>query len=167
LSRPKRAQHTMGMPFGIIFAIFMIIIFIVIAFIAVRHFLDIGSCSSVGLFYDELQKKVDDVWASQESDKEFGINLPSGVMKVCFGNLTAEITQTAGVLEDYDEISIHKYQEANVFLIPGGEACEMQFHTIKHINISKITETRNPYCVDVSRGLVLRKGFYDKYVVVE
>ena len=167
LVNSKRAQHTVGLPFGIIFAIFLIIVFIVIAFIAIRHFLDIGECSSVGLFYDELQGEVDDVWATQESDSVFEIDLPSGVQKVCFGNLTDEITQTDAVLNDYDEISIYKYQEANIFLIPPGEACEMQFTKIEHINITKITETRNPYCVDVSRDLVLKKGFYDKFVVVE
>ena len=163
----KRGQHTMGMPFGIIFAIFLIVVFIVIAFIAVNHFLDIGGCAGVGLFYDELQQEVDDVFVSQESEKQFEIDLPSGVRRVCFGDLNAEITQTDEVLLDYDEISIYKFQEANVFLIPPGQACEMQFTTIEYINITKITSERNPYCVDVSRGLILKKGFYDKYVVVE
>ena len=163
----KSAQHTMGLPFGIIFAIFLIIVFIVIAFVAIKYFLDIGSCSGVGMFYDELQRGVDDVWATQESNREFEMDLPSGVMKICFGNLTGEISQTDEVLDDYGEISIYKYQDANVFLSQAGEACEMQFSKIEHINITKITENRNPYCVDVSRGLVLKKGFYDKFVVVE
>jgi hypothetical protein len=43
----------------------------------------------------------------------------------------------------------------------------MQFTKIEHINITKITETRNPYCVDVSRDLILKKGFYDKFIMVE
>jgi hypothetical protein len=168
--RGKRGQHTVGLPFGIIFAIFLIVIFIVIAFIAVSHFFDIGKCSSVGMFYEELQKEVDEVWVSQETaGKDFEINLPSGIMKVCFANLTSDILPEgdASVLDDYDEISIYKYQEANIFLVPGGGACEMQFNNIKHINITKITETRNPYCVDVSRDLVLKKGFYDKFVIIE
>ena len=97
LSRPKLAQQTMGIPFGLIFAIFLIVVFIVIAFIAVRHFLDIGSCSETGLFYDSLQKKVNEALSSQLSDFKFDINLPSGIQKVCFGNLSADITNT----EDY------------------------------------------------------------------
>jgi len=163
----KKGQHTVGLPFGIIFAIFLIIVFIVVAFIAVNHFLDIGACSSVGMFYDELQQEVNDVFTSQEAEKQFEINLPSGISKVCFSDLNEEITQTEEVLRDYNEISIYKYQEANVFLIPPGKACEMQFTNIEHLNITKITEARNPYCVDSGSALILKKGFYDKFVVVE
>ncbi len=66
----------MGMPFGMIFAIFLIVVFVVIAFMAVDHFLDLGQSASVGMFYEDLQGAVDDAVRNQESDSDFVINLP-------------------------------------------------------------------------------------------
>tara|TARA_Y100000310_G_scaffold337377_1_gene424298 strand:+ start:1084 stop:1602 length:519 start_codon:yes stop_codon:yes gene_type:complete len=167
LVKDKFGQSTMGLPFGIIFALFLIVVFIVIAFIAVNYFLDIGKCASVGMFYEELQGEVNDVLVSQETDNvEFEVDLPSGIERVCFWDTGGDTTRTASVLEDYDKISIYQVQDANVFLIPPGKACEMQFKKIENINITEITSERNPYCVDAGRGLVLSKGFYDKFVVV-
>lgn len=163
LIKNKRAQHTMGLPFGMIFAIFLIVIFIVIAFIAINHFLDIGKCSSVGMFYDELQREVDSVWASQESKSDFEINLPSGILKICFANLSADAIEPG---EDYDAIKDYEIYEANVFLLPPGEACNMPYKMIEHINITKITESQNPKCFDVSRDLIIEKGFYEKFVMI-
>ena len=40
----KKAQQTMGMPFGVIFSIILIIVFIVVAVIVVKHFLGLKKC---------------------------------------------------------------------------------------------------------------------------
>ena len=166
----KRGQHTIGLPFGMIFAIFLIVIFLSIAFIAIRHFLKVGRCSSVGQFYDDteesqgLQYWVNRVMSSQKSSTEFDIDLPSGIKKVCFADLRAEITAPG---EDYDMIEEFDIYEANVFLVPPNDACNAPYKMIEHLNISKITANENPYCVDVDSGLTIKKGIYDKDVVVE
>ena len=159
----KRAQQSVEMPFGIIFAVFLIVIFVIIAFNATKHFLDVGKCSSVGLFYDELQKEVDSIWASQSAEKQFKISLPSGIKKICFGDLNGRITSPGA---DYDSISIYDVQDANTFLVPPENACNMAYKKINHINITQITSKKNPYCVDVTQPLNLKKGFYDKSVLV-
>lgn len=153
----------MGMPFGLIFAIFLIVIFIVIAFIAVGHFLDISRCSSIGNFYDSLQDEVDSVWASQESSEVYEIELPSGIERICFSNLSAEVNNE----EDYMLIERYSVYEANVFLVPPEKGCNMPYNNIEHINISEITKNQNPYCVDVSRTLKIEKDFYDKRVLIK
>lgn len=152
------------MPFGIIFAIFLIVIFIIIAFNVTKHFMEVGQCSSVGLFYDELQAEVDDIWSSQAGEKDFEMNLPTGIKKICFGDLMGTISNPG---EDYDSISIYDVEEANTFLLPPEKACRMAYKNIKHINVSKISSVKNPYCVDVSQPLKLKKGFYDKSVLIE
>lgn len=157
----KRGQQTMGMPFGMIFAIFLIVVFVVIAFIAVKSFLDIGDSASVGMFYDELQEAVDDALRSQESDRSFVIDLPSGIEKVCFGNLSAVISNPGA---EYDAIRNYDVYDANVFLVPPEEAENMQWKKIERLNITKITAVENPYCVDVDVDLRIRKGFYDRLV---
>jgi hypothetical protein len=160
----KRGQQAIGMSFGMMFAIFLIIVFVVIAFIAVNSFLDLGGSASVGLFYDELQETVNDALRSQESNRNFVLNLPSGVEKICFGNLSASITNPG---EDYDSIRDYEVYDANTFLLPPEKASGMQWKEIDRIDIAKITETKNPYCVDVDVGLMIRKEFYDRLVWIE
>ena len=159
----KLGQHTMGMPFGMIFAIFLIVVFVVIAFIAVGFFLDIGRASGVGLFYRELQDAVDGAWSGQSGEFDFEIDLPDGIDEVCFGNLSGVITNQD---PRYDEILNYDVYDANTFLVPPENAENMQWKLIKHLDVDKITETKNPYCVSVEDGLRIKKGFYDKLVVI-
>lgn len=160
----KRGQQSTEMPFGIIFAVFLIVIFVIIAFNATKHFLEVGKCSSVGMFYDELQAAVDDLWSSQSGEKEFKVNLPSGIDRICFADLTGKITNPG---KDYDSISVYEEDEANTFLVPSENACNMAYKNIKHLNVTQTTSKKNPYCIDVSRTLKLKKGFYDKSVLIE
>lgn len=153
----------MGMPFGMIFAILLIIVFVVIAFIAIKGFLDIGRTSGVGMFYDELQDAIDDAWKGQSSEVAFKINLPSNIEKVCFGNLTQGIDSGP----EYNAIRDYDVYNANIFLVPPEYAEGMAWKLIEHIDIARTTEGNNPYCVDVEDGLKINKGFYDKLVWVE
>jgi len=160
----KKGQQTMGMPFGMIFAIFLIVVFVVIAGIAVRSFLDLGKSAGVGMFYDELQGAVNDAVRGQESDRSFVIDLPSDIEKVCFGNLSARISNPGA---DYEAIKNYDVYDANVFLVPPEYAQGMQWKLIDRINVTRITTKENPYCVDVDDGLNIKKGFYDRFVWIE
>lgn len=161
----KKGQQAVGMSFGMMFAIFLIIVFVVISFIAVNSFLDIGESASVGLFYDELQEAVNNAVRSQESDRKFSINLPSGIKTICFANLSADDVDKND--ENWDELRNFMFYEGNTFLLPTGKAQGMEWKEIDRINISKITEVKNPYCVDVDDGLRIKKGFYDRLVWIE
>ena len=157
----KKGQQTMGMPFGIIFAIILIVVFVVIAFIAVGFFLDVGRSSGVGMFYREFQDAVNDATRGQFGESSFEIDLPSEIKRVCFADLSAEITNP-GV--DYDAIRNYDVYDANVFLVPPEKAQNMQWKLIEGINVSRTTEGSNPYCVDADGDFVIKKGFYDKLV---
>ena len=154
----------MGLPFGMIFAIILIVVFVVIAFIAVGYFLDIGRASGVGLFYRELQGVVDDAMRGQSSEVGFDIDLPSKVLFVCFANLSGEITNRGA---EYEAIRNYDVYEANVFLVPPEFAENMQWKFVEHLNVGKITESENPYCVSADGELRVGKGFYDKLVWVK
>ncbi len=160
----KKAQQTMGMPFGMIFAIFLIVVFIVIAFIAVKGFLNIGTCAGIGLFYDELQGAVNEAWSGQSGEFDFDVNLPSGITEVCFGNLSLGMSNPD---PKYDSLEIYDIQDANIFLFPPEKACDMPWKLIEHIDVAKITVSSNPYCVPSDGKLRIKKGFYDKLVVIE
>lgn len=153
----------MGLPFGLIFSIILIIIFIVVAFIAIKYFLNLGSLAKIGMFYEDLQNSVDEAWRSQSSKKNFKINLPSKIEKVCFANLTKKVTGSAN---DFRRIQYSSY-DSNLFLIPPEEAKGLESTTIKHINLSKIIEKSNPYCVSSDATLKIKKDFYDRLVFIE
>jgi len=160
----KKAQQTMGMPFGMIFSIFLIVVFIVIAFIAVKSFLGTSEIASIGLFYEDLQSEVSETIQQQMSESEFKIDLPKKIKKVCFANLSTKITNDG---PEYQAIKNYDVYKANIFLIPPEQAPNMDWDFIDHINTTKITETKNPYCVPVSNKLKISKGFYDKLVTIQ
>lgn len=160
----KSGQSIMGLPFGIIFSIILIVVFIMAAFFAINHFLEISKCTQVGEFYDDLQKNVNDAMASGGSEFTFKTSLPSGIQKICFANLSAPIT---GDKEDYEAMKNYDVYDANTFLLPSGKTCGMQYKLIQRINVSEITKMKNPYCVDVARDLVIKKEIYGKYVIIK
>ena len=121
----KKAQQSMSLPFGMIFSIFLIVIFIITAIWGIKYFLNVGDCSKVGYFYENLQREVDRAYQSQSSDHFCGFNnlddsvecqfiLPSGVEKICIGNLSEPITAN---VNDYNQISIYDYEDANTYIV--------------------------------------------------
>lgn len=161
----KKAEGAVGMSFGWIFSLILIVFFIFAAIYGIKAFLDMRSCSQVGNFYDSLQKNVDQAYSSSSSDFEMDANVP-GIDMVCFANLSEEIT---GPLEAYDQISIYEIYNANTFLVPAQKSCDMPYKTIKHLNLTKTTLSKNPLCFDISNGdkIKIVKGYYDKGVTIK
>ena len=154
----------MAMPFKMIFAIFLIIVFVVFAFIAIKGFLKIGETSNVGLFYEELQESVNNAMREQSSSFDFKIDLPGGITHICFANLSADITNTS---EPYSQIKFFDIYNANTFLVPPEKSQDMAWKLIDNINITKITATSNPYCISTKKDLKIKKDFYDRLVTIE
>lgn len=162
----KDKKGDMSLPFGLIFSIILIVVFIVIAFIAIKYFLNIGDCSKVGQFYDNLQQKVDSAWRSQLSEFEYDISVPSGVSKLCFANASAASLGNV-TKADYTAIRRYSVYDANTFLLPSEKTCNMPYKQINHINLSAIIGTKNPYCIDVANKITIKKGVFDKLVTIQ
>lgn len=160
-----RGQQSIGMSFGMIFAIFLIVVFVVIAFVAINHFLDIGKTSEVGQFYNDLQSAVDNAWNGQSSESNFKIKLPSGIDYVCFANLTKN--QRGPFDSEYDELEIYDISEKNVFIVPPTGANGLEKYLVKHIDLERIISDKNPNCFEPGNNLRISKGFYDKLVMIE
>ena len=154
------------MSFSVIFSVFLIIFFIVIAFIAIRHFLGLRDCAKVGLFIEDFQKDIDTAWNSQKFSDEFGYTIPRNLDYVCFANLSENVR--GGELErDIDrDIGVYQHSGANLFFYPRENSCDMPYYKLKHINITKITESRNPYCIENDGRVVIEieKGFNEGLV---
>ena len=161
----KKAEGAIGMSFGWMFSLILIVFFIFAAIYGIRAFLNMASCTKVGTFYESLQDKVDEAYRSSSSDFEMDVKIP-GINMICFANLSEEIT---GSSEAYEEIEKYEIYGANTFLLPTQKACDMPYKTIKHLNISKTTKSKNPLCFDISEDGKIRitKEYYDKAITIK
>ncbi|MFH1500642.1 MAG: hypothetical protein ABIE22_01725 [archaeon] len=160
----------MEMPFGMIFSIFLIVVFVVVAFIAISHFLDLKRCTEVSSFYADLEKDVNTVWKSSTSNQEFSRYLPGGIDYVCFIDFENSEYSLVDGINIYDEYGRYAESEGSIFLYPDNKACNMPYFNLKHINISQTTSRLNPYCIEVEEGRVtfkLEKSFYESLVTIK
>ena len=156
-------QSSFGMSFGVIFSIFLIIVFISIAIVAINAFLDFKCKAQLGNVYENLQSRVNSVWRGSGSEREFDIKFCGGVRKVCFANLSAEITGDDSV---YKEIAHHEYNGYNTFMMPPGKAGDLDVKNIEHLDIAKITAESNPYCI-TEGSYTVSKGVRSRLVMVQ
>lgn len=157
-------QASFGMSFSMLFSIFLIVVFIGAAFTVVQVFLGFGESVNLGKFYTNLQDEVNSAWRSSETARTWNLDLPDGVTSICFSNLSAPITNR-GV--QYDYIQNNMFLDVNTFLIPPGEAGDLDIKKIDHLDIARITQNSNPRCFDAGGDLVIRKGVRDRLVYLE
>jgi hypothetical protein len=167
LPKSKRSQETLGIGFGVIFSIILIVFFIVVAGIVIKSFLDIKKCAELGIFVDRFGSEVKKTWNSQSYKGPFKSNLPGSIDYVCFANLSNSII---GEFEEegYD-IALYEGRKANTFFYPTNKACEMPFNKIDHLDVERITRVNNPNCVPVVKNkidLEIEKGLNDRFVNV-
>lgn len=164
----KKSQEAVGMSFSMIFSIILIIFFIAVAFMAIRYFLRVQNCARVGDFVSEVKIKTTEAWDSQKSSFEKSYILPSNLEYVCFVDLSQELRgQSPEVLEDLG--FFQGWEKANMIFYPKGNSCNMPIHNIEHLDIAKITQTKNPYCIEVKDGKITlkwEKGYVDRLVTI-
>ena len=166
--KSKKGQETLGISFGVIFSIILIIFFIVIAFIVIKSFLRTQDCAQIGIFIDKFEADVKRTWNSQFDTHTFKGNLPGSIDYVCFANLTRDVR---GEYEQIGfDIGLFEGKEANTFFYPIGKTCEIPYKNIPHLDIEKIAGLKNPNCIPVQSGridIVLRKDLNDRFVDIE
>lgn len=168
----SKKADVLGLSFGMIFSILLIIFFIIAAWIAIKMIWNPNECalsdqSQEGMFKSELEGAILDAWNSDKTGREFKISLPAKVSHVCFLDANKE---PRGEFEDfYNELSLYSEGENNLYLYPPKKACDgFRALAIQHINVSEITKTNNPYCISNKNKptLKLEKGFYDSLVTI-
>ncbi|MCS6954771.1 MAG: hypothetical protein NZM44_00225 [Candidatus Calescibacterium sp.] len=164
MKKKKGQEGPMGMSFGVIFSIILIISFIFAAFFGIKQFLQLSECTQIGNFYESLQRKIDKIFYETAAENViFEIKLPKKIKKICFANLSATITNN----EDYEELKEFDFEDANLFLLPKEATCSMPYKKIEKIKMEEIVNKRNPYCIENSENIKLSKKIYDKYVILE
>lgn len=149
----NKAQEVFGMSFSMIFAIILIIFFIIVAFVAIKSFLEVQDCAKIRLFITELETDVNRVWNSNDQTEKFKNDLPSGIEYVCFADLKSPAMGGNFERTIYEEIETFD-QDNNLFFYPPRKACDMPEENIPHLDIEEMikTENKNPFCIPIDKG---------------
>lgn len=161
----KEAQ--LELSFGMIFSIVLIIIFISFAFYAIQKFLRIQDAVKVGQFIENLQSDIDKIWKSNQGSQKVEYFLPSKIEYVCFVDYFS--AKKGKNQEFYKELKQFYYENENLIFYPGGSAEELNAFEIKHIDIEKITENENPFCIENLKGkvkIIIKKNYEDALVMI-
>jgi len=154
--------------FGMIFSIILIVIFLSFAFYVIQKFLDIKNSVEVGKFVEDLQNDVDKMWKSSQGSQEREYLISSKVEQVCFIDYdSAGRGENSGL---YQELKQVYYGDENVFFYPVGSGNGLDTKEIKHLNIEKITQEKNPYCIKSQKekiNVTISKNFSEDLVQIE
>ena len=120
----------------------MVIAILGVAFYAISFFLNLQKCSSVGLFHNDFQNKIDNAWVAEIVSEEFSLTLPNKIKSVCFGNLKNPGSLDAETERIYEELmrysTLIQQDESNMFLYPQDKACDTGYQKAKHINLEDL-----------------------------
>lgn len=146
----KRGQ--MKLSFGMIFSIFLIIIFLTFAFYAITKFMDNANVAQAGKFVSNLQNDIDKMWKGSQGSETISYSLPSKIKYVCFIDYGSE---TSGPYNEYyNSLSSSYFGSENLFFYPAGSASGFDSVKIEHINLENIISSQNPFCIQNKEGKV-------------
>jgi len=165
----KKAE-VFGMSFGMIFAIILIVFFIIVAGIAVKAFLSWQKEVQIGLFVKDLQDEATIAFASpgyDNSGKPFTSSLPSGVEEICFINTTGNPKDASNAEEKiYNYAKKQKRDSSkNLFIYSPEKSYRTLWGTIKKVDLSQ----KNPICIPVKNNKVsikIKRTFDYPYLIV-
>lgn len=161
----KRGQ--LKLSFGMIFSIILIIIFIAFAFYAVQKFIDVQKSVQIGKFASDFQNDIDKIWKGSQGLQEKEYFLPKKISFVCFADYSSN--EKGQNRNFYDELKLVYYENENLFFYPIGSAEGIGGKEMKHIDLTKTTETENPLCAKNIEGRIsftIQKDFNEALVTI-
>ena len=156
--------------FGMIFSIIIIIALIGVAVYAITAFLDFSDDAQVGLFYEEFQNSVNDIFSSATTNRVISFSVSNSIEFVCFGSIANNIDagQYNIQLRALREASSgFQQQNTNTFMYPPEEAGDLAFKKIDKIDLSSLNTFD---CFEVEAGKIrvtLSKGEFESLVKVQ
>jgi hypothetical protein len=139
----KRGQ--LNLSFGMIFSIILIILFLVFGFYAIKKFIEFQNDVQIKQFSADLQNDVDTLWKSTQGSQNIKYSLPTKITSVCFTSR--------------DEFQNMKFTSSSI----------IQGEEINNIDILKMTETEEPFCITNAKGkisITLTKNFGESLVTI-
>lgn len=164
--RGKRGQ-ILGLPFGVIFSIILIIAFIVVAFFVIKHFLCLGDQTKSGMFFEDFEKDVNEAFRSVDIESNFSYAIPGRVDYVCFVDFSRQ--GSGKNKEIYNKLKLYELR-GNLFLYPISQECLIWNKNIEHIDLGEMTKEDNPYCKEVKNSKIefyFTKGAFEDLVKIK
>jgi len=156
MKKRKKAQ-VMGMPFVLIFSLILIVAFIFVAIKVTKDFIESRDRIEIGLFKQNLQSTINELYQVTEASKSYHFNLPSRVKYVCFSDNLADAKAN---FTEFPDLIIYKSKKANLFFYPP-RAVE-NLDTAGHYKITcndneclNFVDLPNPYCIKNDNGISL------------
>ena len=162
----KRVKGAMEMSFGMIFSIILIIFFLSFAFFGIRTFLGVQDTAKTAKFLNDLQSDVEQVWKSSQASQEKEYFLPVKKSQVCFADFS--VSKRGGKAQIYDELKRAYYGDENLVFYPVVFG-ESESAEIRYLNLDRITENENPFCIENMDGKIklrLTKDLGDALVTI-
>lgn len=138
----KRGQIQLS--FGMIFSIIIIIATVAIGFYVITYFLNLSSCTKVGIFWNSLNEEIDKAWNSDIAQKVFEKEVPSGITYLCLGNFSQMPFEADKKM--FDELKGYESSGRNAYLYPPGKACDAAFYNLRHAKTDRF------FCIPVRSG---------------
>jgi hypothetical protein len=167
MAKNKRKAGQLSLSFGMIFSIILIVIFISFAFFAIKKFLDIQKSVEIGKFVNGFQSDVDRLWQGSQGSELREYSLPKSVELVCFADYSEGAIGVNSAI--YQRLYEVYYERENMFFYPLGSGEGIDSKEIRHIDIQRITETDNPYCIkniQGKMGIAIKKDFGEALVTI-
>jgi hypothetical protein len=125
----KSISGQLHLSFGMIFSVILIIIFLSFGFYAITKFIDFQRTIQIEKFLNDFQGDINKMWKGVQGSQEVTYSLPTKITSVCF--------------ED-DEFQNLVFTSKEI--IKGNK--------IENIDIEKITENENPFCIQNNKGKI-------------
>ena len=160
MRKNKRGQ--MKLSFGMIFSIFLIIIFIAFAIYGITKFLGFQRGVQIGQFVAKVQVDIDKIWRGSEGAVEKTYKLPDKIQYICL--VDYGMPSKGPKSELYRDLElISAGHNNNFFFYPIGAGEGQDAARLEHLDLSKITKDENPYCIpningDVTMGINMQLG---------
>ena len=140
----KKAQ--MKLSFGMIFSIFLIIIFLAFGIYAIKNFLEMQEDVQTAQFADGLQSDINKLWKGSQGSQGLKYSLPKKIVSVCI------------VDDEYENLifrtSDYEYVEGRL---------------LKNIDVEKILGSSDEFCIETINGkvqLTIKKSYGDALVYI-
>ena len=149
MSRIKK-RGAMELSFGMIFSIFLIIVFLAFAIYGMSKFLGFQKAIQIGQFANNMQIDINKMWSGTEGFASEEYNLPEKIKEICFMDISSPGKGTKALY--YKDLQLISQNTNNFFFYPIGSAEGLDAKVIEHIDIQKITSEENPFCISNTNG---------------
>jgi len=108
------------------------------------------------------------MWKSEQGSQEEKYTLPLKIKYVCFVDFSSN--EKGNNSEKYKKLKQVFYGDENMFFYPVGSGKGLDAIIIEHLNLEKITETENPFCLENVKGkikITIQKKFGEALVVIK